>query len=173
MADLNEYRVCIQSWFEPEKNAAESFVIWKMTLGSTVFVQVLRRALSGRQFLAKNKSLSTPLLLPRFNSEWLISFPQIKMRLIGNIFNYIATTEAKSCDCLINPLNIELNPICHLLALLGAHHIFHVSRIRVNIGQCTLHVLLRSMTWSFISLCEVPGRLVGRITLLTRQCCFE
>jgi len=26
-----------------------------------------------------------------------------------------------------------MNPICHLLALLGAHHIFHVSRIRVNV----------------------------------------
>ena len=25
-----------------------------------------------------------------------------------------------------------LNPICHLLALLGAHHILHVSRIMVN-----------------------------------------
>ena len=33
---------------------------------------------------------------------------------------------------LINPLNAELNPICHLLALLGAHHILHVSRIRVK-----------------------------------------
>jgi len=32
----------------------------------------------------------------------------------------------------INPLNAELNPICHLLALLGPHHILHVSRIRVN-----------------------------------------
>jgi hypothetical protein len=31
-----------------------------------------------------------------------------------------------------NPLNAELNPICHLLALLSAHHILHVSRIRVN-----------------------------------------
>jgi len=31
-----------------------------------------------------------------------------------------------------NPLNAELNPICHLLALLGAHHIFHVSRLRVK-----------------------------------------
>jgi hypothetical protein len=28
--------------------------------------------------------------------------------------------------------NAELNPICHLLALLGAHHIFHVNRIRVK-----------------------------------------
>ena len=32
----------------------------------------------------------------------------------------------------INPLNAKLNPICHLLALLGAHLIFHVSRIRVK-----------------------------------------
>ena len=30
------------------------------------------------------------------------------------------------------PSNAELNPICHLLALLAAHHIFHVSRIRVK-----------------------------------------
>ena len=33
---------------------------------------------------------------------------------------------------LINPLNAELNPICHLLALLGSQHILHVSRIRVK-----------------------------------------
>ena len=32
----------------------------------------------------------------------------------------------------INPLNAELNPICHLLALLRTHHILHVSRIRVK-----------------------------------------
>jgi hypothetical protein len=31
-----------------------------------------------------------------------------------------------------NPLNADLNIICHLLALLEAHPIFHVSRIRVN-----------------------------------------
>jgi hypothetical protein len=35
--------------------------------------------------------------------------------------------------CIIfNPLNAELNPICHLLALLGAHHIFDVSGLRVK-----------------------------------------
>jgi len=32
----------------------------------------------------------------------------------------------------VNPLNAELNLICHLLALLGAHPILHVSRIRVK-----------------------------------------
>jgi len=32
----------------------------------------------------------------------------------------------------LNPLNAELNPICHLLALSGAHHILHVSGVRVK-----------------------------------------
>jgi hypothetical protein len=32
----------------------------------------------------------------------------------------------------VNPINAELNPICHLLALLEAHHILHVSRIEVK-----------------------------------------
>jgi hypothetical protein len=36
---------------------------------------------------------------------------------------------------MFNPLNAQLNPICHLLALLGAHHILHVSRIRVKASE--------------------------------------
>ena len=35
----------------------------------------------------------------------------------------------------VNPLNAELYPICHLLALLGAHHILHVSGVRVNVRK--------------------------------------
>jgi len=35
----------------------------------------------------------------------------------------------------INPLNAELNLVCHLLALLGAHPILHVSRIRVKFTE--------------------------------------
>ena len=31
-----------------------------------------------------------------------------------------------------NPLNAELISICHLLALLRVHHIFHVSGLRVK-----------------------------------------
>jgi len=38
----------------------------------------------------------------------------------------------KRWNPVINPLNSELNPICYLLALLGAHHFLHVSRIRVK-----------------------------------------
>jgi hypothetical protein len=32
----------------------------------------------------------------------------------------------------VNPLNAKLNPICHLLVLLAARHILHVSGLRVN-----------------------------------------
>jgi hypothetical protein len=32
-----------------------------------------------------------------------------------------------------NPLNAELNTICQPVALLGAHHILHVSRVRVKL----------------------------------------
>ena len=39
-----------------------------------------------------------------------------------------------------NPLNAELNPICRLLALLGANHFLHVSRIRVK--SLTLRLLM-------------------------------
>ena len=39
----------------------------------------------------------------------------------------------------LNPLNAELNPICHLLALLGGVTIVVVSRLRVN------NVILRNI----------------------------
>ena len=43
----------------------------------------------------------------------------------------------------VNPLNPELNPICYLLALLGAYHFLHVSRIRVK--SLTLRLLMSYM----------------------------
>jgi len=41
-------------------------------------------------------------------------------------------------NTIINPLNVELNPICHLLVLLGPRHIFHVSVSRVNLSYPSL-----------------------------------
>ena len=41
--------------------------------------------------------------------------------------------EYKHLRVIFNPLKPELNPICYLLALLGAHHFLHVSRIRVKL----------------------------------------
>jgi hypothetical protein len=49
-----------------------------------------------------------------------------------------------TCNLCINPLKAELNSICHLLALLGAHNILHVSRTRVNASVISFKV---QMTW--------------------------
>jgi len=50
---------------------------------------------------------------------------------VKNLWNFAFTSSIP-----LNPLNGELNPIRHLLALLGAHHILHVSRIRVKACSC-------------------------------------
>ena len=46
--------------------------------------------------------------------------------------NLTLCTPVLATDIAINTLNAELNPIRHLLALVGARHIVHVSRIRVK-----------------------------------------
>jgi hypothetical protein len=42
---------------------------------------------------------------------------------------------------MFNPSNPELNPICYLLALLGAHHFLYISRIRVNQYQSNFYFI--------------------------------
>jgi len=52
-----------------------------------------------------------------------------------------------------NPLNAELNPICYLLALLGAHHFLHVSRIRVKsltLGLLTSYIYMEHLCLMFL-----------------------
>jgi len=61
---------------------------------------------------------------------------------------------------IFNPLNAELNPICPLLALLGAHHILHVRRIRVK-----FIFLIKLREFNSGTLCESgPGSSVGIAT---------
>ena len=61
----------------------------------------------------------------------------------------------------LNPFNAELNPICHFLALLGAHLILHISRIRVNnsktffkITGCESNELTWLRAWPSLGCCE-------------------
>jgi hypothetical protein len=55
----------------------------------------------------------------------------------------------------VNPLNAELNPICHFLALLGARHILHVRGVRVNIKinilRCTVNKISKFMTRNILT----------------------
>jgi len=45
-------------------------------------------------------------------------------------------------DFRLNCLNAKLNPICHLLALLGAYHILHISRIRVKADLIIIIIII-------------------------------
>ena len=60
---------------------------------------------------------------------------------------------------LFNPLNAKLNPICHLLALLEAHHILHISRIRVNIalGNVVRQLLVQTTSTIFHNSVQLIG----------------
>ena len=51
---------------------------------------------------------------------------------------------------MFNPLNAQLNTICHPLALLGAHHIFHVSGLRVKsqlLSRKTKSLICKTHVW--------------------------
>jgi len=51
---------------------------------------------------------------------------------VGEHRNCVGSMMTRDENVHFNPLNAELNPICYFLALLGAHHFLHVSRIRVK-----------------------------------------
>jgi len=61
---------------------------------------------------------------PEINDTFLLTF-----RFDPSFLQYILFCFSHAT---INPLKPELNHICYLLALLGAHHFLHVSRIRVK-----------------------------------------
>ena len=56
----------------------------------------------------------------------------LQHKLIG-FYNRDEKCLLRGTDWVFNPLKPELNPICYLLALLGAHYFLHVSRIRVKL----------------------------------------
>ena len=73
---------------------------------------------------------------------------------------------SKCCiQILVNPLNAELNPICHMLALLAAQHILHVSRIRVKKLETRGS---RSNARRLLSLGPIEGQSVQKYTSHTR-----
>jgi len=67
----------------------------------------------------------------------------------------------------LNPLNPELNPICYLLPLLGAHHFLHVNRIRVKLLTFRLLMSYMYMERPFLMFLDHTQRrsTVGRTPL--------
>jgi len=75
-------------------------------------------------FISKAKAMVTVAVVFMWSYlSWLLN-----LSLIFSYYSYIADH-----GTMVNPLNAELNPICHLLALLGGATIVVVSRLRVNI----------------------------------------
>ena len=66
-------------------------------------------------------------------------------------------------------LNAELNPICHLLALLEAHHILHASRIRVKVHCNPLNAELNPICYLLALLGAHHILHVSRIRFKTRE----
>ena len=65
---------------------------------------------------------------------------------------YYCNTNLLSLPTLMmNPLNAELNPNCHLLALLGAHYIFHVSGLSVKLFSQNFRKKKSSITFPLSS----------------------
>jgi hypothetical protein len=77
----------------------------------------------------KNKNGETDLSVEFLSLHRLSGMPPHVMRLKVGAFIVWSYFRSRSR---INCLNDELNPICHLVALLGAHNILHVSGARVN-----------------------------------------
>ena len=106
-------------------------------------------------------------------SEWMrlsLIFKPSKTRVRfvtpSVLFGYVWSCIFYWCtsEILLKPLNAELNLICHLLALFGANHILHVSRIRVKTVASVMK--LPDITHQFLHI------LLNTIMLMTRCKCY-
>ena len=82
--------------------------------------------------------VNSPVLLSmRILTRWLVYNDEQCVKTPINVLCYLLEKKRKTRYAVnthtINPLKPELNPICYLLALLGAHHFLNVSRIRVKL----------------------------------------
>ena len=96
--------------------------------GSTVFSTLCYK----RCDFHKNMLLNTKLwfdFLYKFCLKHLI-LRRTERDMIEHV--YLSSCKVPKFLSDFNSLNAQLNRICHLLALLVAHHILHVGRIRVN-----------------------------------------
>jgi len=89
-----------------------------------------------------HKMLVVLLSLRKLGNLWKDSFDCSVVYVVKGTSNSSGCVSTRPTEC-FNPLKPELNPICYLLALLGAHHFLHVSRIRVKL--LTFRLLMSSI----------------------------
>ena len=92
------------------------------------------------------------------NSNTALPKPKISQHIIHLSINFhmassniLLVFDYEVLYALINNLKAKLSRICHLLALLGAHHILHASRIRVNYET---QPKFKNVLCSFFHLCS-------------------
>jgi hypothetical protein len=145
MSKIRDQRSC---WFQASVLALCLFNIFDLHF-SVDFVLI--------QNQSHSSSLLHDILLHAATPENFNS-PNIKFLLFFIIaFLIMCNTTTQP----FNTLNAELNPICHLLALL-AHHILHISRIRVKITSHCRHCVSGGTTqtrllcqrWQWIKNCS-------------------
>jgi hypothetical protein len=92
------------------------------------------------------------------NSKVLASIPLAHSKKLSESHETLKLVLEK-----INPLNAELNSIYYSLALLGAHHSLHVSRIRIKYQE---------YEWQLCGDLNVIGLLLGQQRGYTKFPCF-
>ena len=97
-----------------------NFILWY------IFYCILLNAFVGWYLLL----IILLLLLILQSFDWLAAFYLELLQAI--VFTAVQLSAAVFLATCFNPLNAELISICHLLALWGAHHILHISRVRVK-----------------------------------------
>jgi len=96
------FRVCVSSLIYPARKAPAPYYIVNVCFEFWIFLQLLPE---------------TYLILRRTEQD-------------TNVHRSLCKVSVFFCQ--IQPFKRHIKSHCHLLELLGAHHIFHLSRIRVN-----------------------------------------
>jgi len=136
--------------FPPQalKHARSHVVHFSMDVGNRFLVGILAGpSLSGAEVKYSRSSVFTSphsfIQSHLYSSEIRNWWSYTSTSFHGFIYSHVANSG-------INLSNAELNPICHLLAVLGARHILHVSRIKVNNSwryTSFLHITLSTSTY--------------------------